>query len=270
MKSDITTLRNIFDAQSLKIDELDIESEEDILTTIKKFSSQDLVPRTIKGHNKEALTKLYEYLAREYCSYFKEDKEYTLGDFDNWHYKMCLEVQTYYKKQISVELQYGKAQKIINMTFKYCFCLKNAEKYINKFQFCHMPLDSYTLDGWFKQDVLSWKNKNLENKSDKLLKTKIPAWSNLTDVTYGEIQNIIREYLQKARHIYKDEKRASLTSFQTEFYVWAEQRWLRSIKDLDKQDILKDNFPHYSHENIYNKTTIKLFRKIIKSIKKFK
>jgi len=72
-----------------------------------------------------------------------------------------------------------------------------------------MPLDSYTLDDWFKEDVLVWYN--IQNPSDKKTKGAIPSWSNLDQSTYVWIQDKIRKYLMDSKHNYRDNDGNPLT-----------------------------------------------------------
>ena len=79
--------------------------------------------------------------------------------FDEWHNDACkavLEVlQKFYTNNDKQEtlVQYGKAQKIVNMTMKGLYCLKDADQKKDYFKHCHIPLDSFTLE-WFKRKVI--------------------------------------------------------------------------------------------------------------------
>ena len=81
--------------------------------------------------------------------------------FDTWHAGSCKAVldvlQEYYTNndKDGSDVQYGKAQKIVNMTMKGLYCLKDAEKKNRYFEHCHIALDSFTLE-WFKRNVIPW------------------------------------------------------------------------------------------------------------------
>lgn len=90
------------------------------------------------------------------------------------------QLQDDYKKYI--EITYGQAQKIINMAFKYLYCIyKCAGKLddnIHKFNVCDMPLDSFSLE-WFKRkfrDENFKLGKSGEDKCEKLFKRKGSRW----------------------------------------------------------------------------------------------
>lgn len=44
------------------------------------------------------------------------------------------------------QITYGKAQKIVNMTFKYLSLFDNAKHFIHVFSLCHIAIDSYIID----------------------------------------------------------------------------------------------------------------------------
>jgi len=107
--------------------------------------------------------------------------------FDEWHSEVC----NWFLSEINNKLlagkyhpfAYGKAQKAVNMTFKYLSTCDNADEYAERFQYCHMPLDSYILE-WYYSEV----KKNIRKSHRK-------TWSNLSENEYFEIQNDIRAYL---------------------------------------------------------------------------
>ena len=71
-------------------------------------------------------------------------------EFDVLHEKLCNTWTKHFNDKLIGA--YGKAQKIVNMTFKYLFCIDfGKKKYEKWFFFCHMTLDSYTLD-WIRQN----------------------------------------------------------------------------------------------------------------------
>ena len=80
--------------------------------------------------------------------------------FDKWHAEACgvvLDIlrEYYYNDKDHNPVQYGKAQKIVNMTMKGLYCLPGSEEYEAHFRFCHIALDSFTLE-WFKRNVIPW------------------------------------------------------------------------------------------------------------------
>lgn len=67
-------------------------------------------------------------------------------------------------------MTYGQAQKIVNMAFKYLYCLDCHDLSINeKFDECHMPLDGI---------MLEWIYRNL-NEDSSIQKSKNGPWSRM-------------------------------------------------------------------------------------------
>lgn len=249
MKTDLPTLRRIFGYPK---GNYSIERPEDFETIIIKHTSQDLTPRTMKGHNKQLLIDpVYKPLAKTLYEYIHNNSQLTEATFDTWHKEVCENFQKDFDAacKLATPLPFGKAQKIVNMTFKNLLCCAGSEQYLDRFIYCHMPLDSYTLDGWFKSDVLDWYNS--QNPKDKQRKRgEIPSWSNLGQPMYTWIQKQIRGYLMQPKHIYHDDSGKPLTALQAEFYIWSEQKWFRATRDLPEQDILQKTFPLYPNKKL--------------------
>ena len=89
---------------------------------------------------------------------------YIFGDDEFDHHGLCSSLIKDYG------MTYGQAQKIINMTFKYIFCIKNFREKEEKFKKCHMPLDSIMLEwivrnttGIEKRRVGTWSSMEYKN-----------------------------------------------------------------------------------------------------------
>ena len=142
-------------------------------------------------------SKVFDWLARKFDTYFQKG----CNDFNVWHKTICKDflerfkpILNQYGYDADKSLKYGKAQKIVNMTFKYLFCFDDAENYAKKFDVCHMPIDSY---------ILNWYNDSSQNKCDT-------AWSDLEETQYYELQDEIKKIL------------GNYNPFLAEFYIWAE------------------------------------------------
>ena len=102
-------------------------------------------PNTEENPMREPLTKV----AKELCNYFDGDEK-----FDDKYSDWCEQLIKSYEDYLKGGITYGQAQKIINMAFKYLYCIcdrcEGGEKYKKKFDKCHMPLDSFSLE-WFKR-----------------------------------------------------------------------------------------------------------------------
>lgn len=98
-------------------------------------------------------------------SYIEDDDLQNHNNFDDFHYYLCEELIADFQNgdsKYGIEITYGHAQKIINMAFKYLYCLlyktMDADKFADKFKECHMPLDSFSLE-WIYRALI----KNNEN-----------------------------------------------------------------------------------------------------------
>lgn len=200
-------------------------NKEDVLLAVKK-AYIDMTPRTIKGlagaHKSKDFEKEFNEILSElvdrFVDYFKSDFPQNEKEFDEWHEDICENFITDFnallKNHKIEEISYGKAQKIVNMTFKYIYCFDDNINF-NYFKYCHMTLDSYTLK-WFLEDVRVW----LEEDNCKFAKNRISAWSNLDKgksdkelFSYLWIQTQIRKSLNK-----QDEY--SKIPFIAEFTIW--------------------------------------------------
>ena len=210
---------------------ISIIDKDDVVLAVKK-AYLDMSPRTLKnkGNTKidlDFLGKLdiFEKLSKMFVDYFIKEQITTQESFDAWHHNMCLFFKERYNKLLEKAnkkpILYGKAQKIVNMTFKYLYCYDDAKKYSNKFNFCHMALDSYILDWVY--EIFS-KGCEQGSKITKYGKNSLPYWSNLeyektgNIPQYKEIQVLIRNKIKNDAE-YKD-----LTPFLAEFKIWHKQK----------------------------------------------
>ena len=100
--------------------------------------------------------------------------------FDAWHKETCDWIIVFLKEYyVPEDCTYGKAQKIVNMTFKNLFalCVKKDidEQYSKHFEYCHVPLDSFTLE-WFQRECIK--------REVKITKGKVANWSAIR--VYGD------------------------------------------------------------------------------------
>ncbi len=153
----------------------------------------------VENNWKQAKKTVFLWLADRFHRYFKQND----NDFDKWHTCICNSFLEKFTPELDkygydgkASLKYGKAQKIVNMTFKNLFCFDDAMTYIKKFDNCHMPIDSY---------ILNWYNDMFPIKKCNT------AWSDLDRGTYCELQKNIKNALGTT---YKP--------FWAEFYIWSE------------------------------------------------
>ena len=255
-KSDRQSLLATFDWLNDKKDrDKALDNYETYWWILNGAAYKDFTARTIRGLKKDASIELRQELARKLYEYMNSIDTFgwNQSDYDEWHQETCDEFKNGMNsiKKINGVVAFGKAQKIVNMSFKYLFCLKDAEdeRYAGKFKFCHMPLDSFTLE-WYKQAVVPWcRQKDIHFK---FVASDLQSWSNLE---YGEcndphsyygIQRYIREYLSKGIDGFVDEKGRPFTPFTAEFYIWQEQQLRSALKSIQNQSkAIKQSFPNY-------------------------
>ena len=159
------------------------------------------------------------------------------SDYDTWHETQCNELIKIWNDIKPNFGTVGKAQKVLNMAFKYLSCI--TEDYNAILQYCHMTLDSYTL-AWYKAVVMPWAQKNGRPDVESLVE-----WSKIK--SYGDyklIQKNIRDYLSTgAVYSIKINKKSTkvlslpIVPIDAEFVVWEGQiikeRYTNLIKELD-------------------------------------
>lgn len=196
----------------------------------------DMQLRTIKGHNNDIKDKSITALKDKIKSFFVNKNTYNQTSFDAWHKDACdnfLSTFNNEAEKYSVEEQkYGKAQKIVNMSLKYLYCIFkcNTDKEFDDkqtkfgmqvspsvvdsyFEYCHMPLDSYTLNWYYSLK---------KYKTQKKL-----TWSSLSKDNYNLVQNNIRDYLSGQDHLPKN-------VLKTEFIVWQQEKTKTILNELRK------------------------------------
>ncbi len=219
---------------------MSVLNKDDILCAIKK-AYLDMSPRTLENSdfvnekseiNKDQKEILFEKLAIKFANYMEKGTD----DFEKWHNDTCLLFKNEFAKLLteankkSINSTYGKAQKIVNMTFKYLYCFDDAYKYIDRFAPCHMALDSYILNWFFSWYKEIWdnieNNKRAKRKLTRSGKYHLPVWSNLeyeaigdsTIPQYKEIQEAIKTRLGNTSRI------------EAEFVIWYESKKYQSSK----------------------------------------
>ncbi len=155
MRSDnFEIVRSAFE-YTKRIDAYSIESKEDYYEIVSGPAYTDMTPRTIKDSKKADVKDALEQLANDIYKYIHSNKNYSITEFNAWHNKTCSGFLEKYKEKSGIEIKYGKAQKILNMSMKYLYCFHDSQaKYSRKFLNCHMPLDNYTME-WFVKIIIN-------------------------------------------------------------------------------------------------------------------
>ena len=221
---------------------MSVENHEDVLLAVKK-AYIDMSPRTFKEKDKQQSgvekkdeinrTKkddLLKEVAQRISNYMKGASS---AGFDIWHKELCdffidgtketngLRKLLEDANKDPNQATFGKAQKLVNMTFKYMYCFDDANQHIDKFDMCHMPLDSYILDWFFDWYKEEWK-KQYNEKMTKNGKNHLSAWSDLKYAKdpgdkipqYKEIQSLIKQKLRNE----------NVSCLEAEFVIWWEAR----------------------------------------------
>lgn len=138
----------------------------------------------VKGVLKRsAKEEIVSTLAEKIFDYLHND---SIVNFDRWHSSVCKDIANIFGKHTGFVLAFGKTQKLVNMSFKYVYCLDDACRIIHKFYDCHMALDSVILT-WFKKQTFGGVSAN--------------NWSSMTECEYKQIQTSIRSYC-KSKNTY--------------------------------------------------------------------
>lgn len=128
---------------------------------------RDMQLRTIKGHKIDIKNKSIQFLKTKLNELFVGQG---VRDFDSWHNGACETFLGAFNAEANkynfTQQGHGKAQKIVNMSLKYLYCIfycnqnNEFDDNINRFDMdkeevksifekCHMPLDSYTLNWYY-------------------------------------------------------------------------------------------------------------------------
>lgn len=85
----------------------------------------------------------------------EDSKPKTQEEFDRWHKQTCLKLKDIYANNDFEEFSIGQAQKWVNMTFKYIFCIgeNRLEGYSDVYKYCHVPIDNIILEKVIKLGV---------------------------------------------------------------------------------------------------------------------
>ena len=175
-------------------------------------------------------------------------------EFNEWHHDTC-ELFLKTLKKDYMNLCYGKAQKIVNMMFKHLYCLNGAEEYDKQgyFKYCHLTLDSFTLE-WFHRNVVK--------------KGKIGIWSNLRyDESVAEHENYIY-YISKIENYFNSNNGENgLTPFQFEFYMWPDMQIQLAAEAFYFS--MKENMSSDDRNKFRSKKTVDKIKAIRESIDLF-
>ena len=188
---------------------LSVMNVEDVLLSISK-AYEAMQPRTFEKRdeckswakiNNNSKKLLFENIAKYIVDYFNNPS----FNFDAWHHETCDKILNELNLLLTSagyqEVKYGKAQKILNVTFKLLYLYDDANTFNHLFKNCHFILDGANLN-WY----------------NGITGSKIGAWSNLNYKEYMDIQINIRKILMS-------QIKYPQNPFEAEFYIWADYQF---------------------------------------------
>lgn len=168
------------------------------LMTIHVYN-HDAQWRTLRKISPDAKTRIDQYQKKLVIEWLKgEIEKYIYGNissqtaFDGWHKSLCQELTDRINNNVLSgykPIHMGKAQKIINMTFKLLSSLDDTDDFESKFEYCHVPLDRKILD-WYYSNI-----------AKDVPKSRYKVWSNLEYADYIKIQEDFRYYCAGTEYV---------------------------------------------------------------------
>lgn len=215
IRFDKDSLRQIFNTVNPR--SCSISSQDHVFEIINGAAYKDMQPRHFSGigNYREQREAVFRELSKRFVDFM--NSSFSEIDFDEWHATQCKFLHDKFagiKDEYGDIMTVGKAQKLINITFKHLYFFSDAEDIC--FNHCHVTLDSFVID---------WANNNLGLN----IKT---VWSKLGLKEYFEIQSSFRNKLKNFES-FKD-----ATCFLAEFYIWEEAKLCLRKKAKDKENEL--------------------------------
>lgn len=236
------------------------------LDACRTFRGQEKINRIKKENKKPVKTddnKLWS-IAVDIYRYLCDGN---VDEFDEQHHKWCKCFMEYQG------MKYGQAQKIVNMAFKYMYCIwygkEEYKEYLEKCEpCCHMPLDSFSLE-WINRCFIKGKDLKDKDYKDKLdnsvwdqrslnkkdgakyfikqtEKGPIGSWSTLE---YGKDESSKCTY-QFYVKLLRDELGEDISPLWVDFYVWPRMQMILSAEAFIKT--FKDEENHTEDSKISN------------------
>ena len=193
-------------------------NDEELKKVLKCALNDALRDGARRGNGKygEKSNDIVKELQEDYMSYIREEK--TLKDEEEYK-KIFEKMGENFRRQIVKHLgkdkfiEEGYLCKFVAMVFKYLYCFKeNREKKKEKFIYCYMPLDTYTL---------AYYNTFSSNK--------VTTWYNIKKEKYFKIQEEIQENLLSKEYIIdwerkKEEIKLPKIRIEAEFIIWEQEK----------------------------------------------
>ena len=197
-----------------------LDNYDDVLLACQDvYNSGIIFPLLAKRKGLDVSVPLAD-LAKRLFDYFRTTVKspYNEAAFDAFHEKTC---EDYLKSVNSIRcdvnyvpLNYGSAQKMINMVFKYLACYSDYTTYEDCFEHCHMPIDSRILCKIKKDYNIPEIKITFYSKFCGGATFKGKSWTKLDNQLYNDLLKITRTTIAK------DSKYTGKTLLEIEFEIW--------------------------------------------------
>ncbi len=184
-----------------------LSSGDDIYKIVSGSAYKDMTPRHLKGIGKypNEKKKIFNYITDQIVYYFSQPAK-NKEEFDRWHKDLCEEICRRFSTIPNIELKFGKAQKLVNITFKCLYCFADADSKSEHFKYCHIPIDS---------NVIDWCNNNLK------IAPPSTSWSFMEYSDYQRIEENLYLWLNSNNNTYyRDSDGTPYSSLQLDFVAW--------------------------------------------------
>ena len=228
VQQEISAFKNSLSKRSSdKYQKLKSIKDHEAISTAVDLAYND-AKRTLSGIHKQEPQKRHAIkgIKNGLGSYFSKQAPSSEPDYDSFHSSLC---QAWCDSFSGTDIgTYGKAQKIVNMSFKYLRCCDDASEYSDHFRFCHMPLDSFTLE-WFKRTFAS---------DPTFAAGKMTPWSSLEDDASEHFTRGDKEFYSYRFYLCMIRKHITnsgykLSPLELEFIIWPQIQ-----KELAAEDFL--------------------------------
>lgn len=184
-----------------------INSRDDIFSIVSGSAYKDMTPRHLKGigNYKNEKAEIFNYITDQIVDYFSQPAMHK-DEFDHWHKVLCEEICRRFSTLPNIELKFGKAQKLVNITFKCLYCFIDADSKTEHFKYCHIPIDS---------NVIKWCAKNAG------IKRPSTAWSSMEYNDYQEFEESLYLWLNSKENTdCRDDDGTPYSLLQLDFEAW--------------------------------------------------
>lgn len=195
-----------------------------------------------KSTKENPMRKPLKTVAGELQKYFTEEEN--KEPFNKKHSEWCEKLIKDYSSYLDEELTYGQAQKIINMAFKYLYCIFDAKEKLEekkeRFKYCHMPLDKFSLE-WVKRYFFSTNNEYWEkSREENFKKGNVQSWSTMGKENYENKGYGYNTYSRNIGEYCIREYDEQISPLQLDFVIWTKMQKIMAaeafIKTFQEED----------------------------------